>query len=174
LRTASEIRRVGRCYFVQTPNHAFPIDWRTMVPMFHFLPAAAQTWCFERARVGTYRRARDRIEALHWASRVRNIRRRELALLFPGGTVVHERFGGFTKSFIAHNLGPVPPNQPAYLTTRLVGGARATGGGGADAEDDPPSKAPMLGTEPTALPSKSTVKPRLTPLPISGEPAAGR
>ena len=109
---ASEMRRVGRYFFLQTPNHGFPLDWRTLVPFFHFLPVEVQAWCFERFSVGAYCRAGSRAEAIHWASRVRNIRRRELALLFPGGTVVHERFGGFTKSFIVHNLGPVPQNQP--------------------------------------------------------------
>jgi len=33
---AQEIRRVGKRYFVQTPNHRFWLDWRTMVPFFHF------------------------------------------------------------------------------------------------------------------------------------------
>lgn len=31
LRMAREIRRVGRRYFVQTPNHGLPIDWRILV-----------------------------------------------------------------------------------------------------------------------------------------------
>ena len=56
-------------------------------------------------RVGTYRRAADREEALHWAARIRNVRRSELAALFPGAQVVNERVGGMTKSFIVHNFG---------------------------------------------------------------------
>jgi hypothetical protein len=44
-RAASEVRRVGRCYFVQTPNHGFPVDWRTMVPLFHFLPRLREPLC---------------------------------------------------------------------------------------------------------------------------------
>jgi Methyltransferase domain len=103
-RMAREIRRVGRRYFVQTPNHGFPIDWRTMVPFFHLLPAPGQAWLFERMRVGTYRRATDREEALHWASRIRNVRRHELSVLFPDGQVVEEKMGCLTKSFIVHNF----------------------------------------------------------------------
>jgi SAM-dependent methyltransferase len=104
LRMASEIRRVGRHYFVQTPNQGFPIDWRTMVPFFHFMPPGLQAWLFERTGVGTYRRARDRAEALHWATRVRNIRRGEVSQLFPGATIVSERVSGLTKSFIVHDF----------------------------------------------------------------------
>jgi hypothetical protein len=101
---AQEIRRVGRRYFVQTPNHAFPIDWRTVMPFFHFLPPAAQAWCFQRFAVGTYRKAADPTEALYWATRVRNIRRTDLSRLFPDGTVVNERVVGLTKSFMIHNF----------------------------------------------------------------------
>ena len=103
-RMAKEIQRVGKHFFLQTPNHGFPIDWRTLVPFFHFLPSEAQTWCFEHFAVGSYRRADNRAEALEWASRVRNIRMSELPILFPDAQVVPERFCGFTKSFMVHNF----------------------------------------------------------------------
>lgn len=101
---ANEVRRVGRNFFVQTPNHAFPIDWRTLVPFFHHLPASAQAWCFLHLRVGKYRRASSADEAWGWATRVRNLRRRELSQLFPAAAVLDERVFGFTKSFIVHNF----------------------------------------------------------------------
>lgn len=104
LRMAQEVSRVGRRFFVQTPNHGFPVDWRTLVPLFHFLAPQVQAWCFEHFRVGTYRRARNRAEALHWASRVRDVKRRELPVLFPGAHVVTEYLLGFRKSFIVHNF----------------------------------------------------------------------
>jgi hypothetical protein len=103
-RMAREIRRVGKYFFVQTPNHSFPLDWRTLVPFFHFLPVETQAWCFEHFPVGTNNRARNSAEAMHLAVRVRNIRRQELALLFPQANVVNERVLGFTKSFMIHNL----------------------------------------------------------------------
>ena len=101
---AREIQRVGQHFFLQTPNHGFPIDWRTLIPFFHLLPIEAQAWCFEHIAVGTYRRARTRAEALIWASRVRNLRWRDLHVLFPSAEVVAERCGGFTKSFMVHNF----------------------------------------------------------------------
>ena len=103
-RMAREIRRVGKYFFLQTPSHGFPLDWRTLVPFFHFLPAETQAWCFEHFSVGTYSRARSSAEALHLATRVRNIRRRELALLFPQANVVNERVLGLTKSFMIHTF----------------------------------------------------------------------
>lgn len=102
-RMASEIRRVGKRYFVQTPNHGFPLDWRTHVPCFHFLPIPWQAWCFRHFPVGTYPRIRDRATSLSLASRVRNIRKAELPILFPDATIVPERILGITKSFMIYH-----------------------------------------------------------------------
>ena len=103
-RMANEVRRVGKHFFVQTPNHQFLVDWRTLVPFFHFLPMAAQAWCFERFRIGTYRRARCRAEAVKFATEVRNITWREVPILFPNAAVVPERVLGLTKSFMVHSF----------------------------------------------------------------------
>jgi ubiquinone/menaquinone biosynthesis C-methylase UbiE len=97
---AREIRRVGRRYILQTPNHYCPIDWRTLVPGFHWLPAEAQAWCFRRMRVGTYPKADSDATAWEWATRVRNLTRRELASLFPDGRIATERIAGVAKSFV--------------------------------------------------------------------------
>lgn len=101
---ADEVRRVGKHFFVQTPNHGFPVDWRTLVPLFHFLPARAQAACFSRVRVGRYRKASNAQEALEWATRIRNLRRYEIELFFPGASVIEERVLGLTKSFMIHNF----------------------------------------------------------------------
>jgi|SRR2546426_2106722 len=99
---ASEIRRVGSRYFVQSPNHRFPVDWRTLVPFFHWLSPAHQAWCLQKVRVGRYARVPDADRAHHLANRIRNVTRSELRELFPGGTIVVERVCGFPKSFVVH------------------------------------------------------------------------
>jgi hypothetical protein len=80
------------------------VDWRTLVPFFHFLPATAQAWCFSHLPVGTYKRSVSHEEARQWATRIRNIRRSEVSQLFPGARVIDERVFGFTKSFMIHNF----------------------------------------------------------------------
>ena len=114
-RMASEIRRVGRRYFVQTPNHHFILDWRTLVPFFHFLPIPYQAWCFRHFRVGRYPRIKEHAAALHQATRVRNLTANELQQLFPDGSLLREQLSGFTKSFMVHAgfLGPRPKVAPA-------------------------------------------------------------
>jgi hypothetical protein len=99
-RMTEEIRRVGKRYFIQTPNHYFPIDWRTGLPLFHFMPELLQScgvYLFPIAHCG--RLGWD--EARTWPRWVRNLKRREVETLFPEARIVRERFGWLTKSFVA-------------------------------------------------------------------------
>jgi hypothetical protein len=99
---AREIRRVGCRYFVQTANRGFPIDWRTLVPLFHWLSPKAQAWWFERVPVGRYKKAPSAEVALHLATRARDLNFNELQTLFPEGDMVRERVFGLTKSLMVH------------------------------------------------------------------------
>jgi hypothetical protein len=100
---AFEIQRVGKRYFVQTPNKDFFLDWRTYVPFFHFLSPAHQAWVHSRMGVGRYPKALDWRDAWVQATRVRDLNRREVAALFPRGKILNEKALGLTKSFIIHS-----------------------------------------------------------------------
>lgn len=54
--------------------------------------------------VGTYQRARDAEHAMQMASRIRNLSRSEVRMLFPGSRIENETVLGFTKSFLIHNI----------------------------------------------------------------------
>jgi Methyltransferase domain len=104
---AQEIRRVGRRYFVQTPNYYFPVDWRTLVPFFHFLPIRQQAWWIYHLPVAPFGvapfgRFSSFSDAVKWAGLVRNLTYRELATLFPDSTIVREQLFGLTKSFMIY------------------------------------------------------------------------
>jgi SAM-dependent methyltransferase len=90
---AAEIRRVGRRYFVQTPNRYFPIDPHYLLPFFHFLP---QRW----------QRALNRRFTLGWQPRgeweeITLLSGRDVARLFPDAELHRERVLGLTKSLMA-------------------------------------------------------------------------
>jgi hypothetical protein len=101
---ANEVRRVGRRYFVQTPNQRFPLDWRTLVPFFHWLSPSVQAWCFKKLPVGRYKKVQSSDLAIELATRVRNVTAAEMRNLFPDGTLVPERVFGLTKSFMMHTM----------------------------------------------------------------------
>jgi SAM-dependent methyltransferase len=91
-RFAAEIRRVGRRYFVQTPNRWFPVEPHSLLPLVHWLPRriGRRLW-----RLGVSDDPFDETRLLG---------PRELQRLFPDARIVRERFGPLTKSLVATRL----------------------------------------------------------------------
>jgi SAM-dependent methyltransferase len=90
---ASEIRRVGRRYFVQTPNRYFPIEPHYQFPLFQFLPRRVQRALNDRFTLG-WREKGD------WEE-VNLLTARDLRRLFPDAEIHRERVFGLTKSLMA-------------------------------------------------------------------------
>lgn len=103
-RMAREVRRVGRRYFVQTPNRWFPLEPHFLVPGFQFLPLGLRAALMCRFNLGWYRRIPDPAQALAHVRSHRLLDRRELASLFPDARLAGERFCGLVKSWVA--IGP--------------------------------------------------------------------
>ena len=99
-RMADEIRRVGRSYFVQTPNRYFPIEPHFLFPFFQFLPREVQIFVLTHFSIGWAPKAKDRQEAENRAASIRLLTRRECTRLLPGATLYRERFLGLTKSLV--------------------------------------------------------------------------
>jgi hypothetical protein len=106
-RMAREIRRVGRRYFVQTPNRHFPVEPHFVFPLFQFLPVSLRVHLLRRFSLGWVPRMPDAAEARAFVRSIRLLTRDELAALFPDATLHRERIGGLTKSFVAYGgFGP--------------------------------------------------------------------
>lgn len=98
---ASEIQRVGRRFFVQTPNRYFPLEPHFLFPGFQFLSVEARAQLLMRFRLGWYPRIPDPARAREVAASIRLLTEAELRSLFPDATIHHERLAGLTKSLIA-------------------------------------------------------------------------
>jgi len=102
---AREVARVGRCYWVQTPNRWFPVEQHLLTPFIHWLPQSWQRILVPRCNLWsllvrvTPDRRRFYIE--HYLTEVRLLAFGEVRRLFPGARIVRERLCGVTKSFIA-------------------------------------------------------------------------
>jgi len=83
---ASEIRRVARGWWVQTPAMSFPIEPHSLLPGAHWLPMPL-------------RRPYWKLGAGSNVDEIRLLPRRELEALF--GRAFRERLGPFTKSWIS-------------------------------------------------------------------------
>ncbi len=101
-RMAREVRRVGRSYFVQTPNRYFPLEPHFYFPFFHFLPLPTRVFLVRHLNLGQRGRIRDKQAALKKVSHVRLLTATELRGLFPGGHLYREKLIGLTKSFVVY------------------------------------------------------------------------
>lgn len=106
---AREVRRVGRAYWVQTPNFWFPVEPHFLVPLWHWLPEDVRVAILRRRGVGWAGRCQDPDFARRIVREHRLMRRKELARLFPGATILGERFGGLVKSWTAIDGFPAEP-----------------------------------------------------------------
>lgn len=98
-RMAAEVKRIGRRYYVQTPNRYFPMEPHFLFPFFGVMPIWMRAWLLRHRALGWYSKTPDRAEALRIARSIRLLTRRQLVALFPDGHLVKEKFAGFTKSY---------------------------------------------------------------------------
>ena len=104
-RFANEVARVGRAFWIQTPNRWFPVEQHLLTPLVHWLPKRWQSAIVRRGTVWSAltRPSPDRREYYldHFLRDVRLLGFRELQALFPGAEIIRERFAGLTKSLVA-------------------------------------------------------------------------
>ncbi len=101
-RFADEVGRVGKAYWVQTPNRWFFVEPDLMTPFIHYLPKATQK---RLVRWGTVRGWLARPSPQGVAELIESSRlltRAEMRRLFPDGYLYEERFLFATKSFVAY------------------------------------------------------------------------
>ncbi|HVW07120.1 MAG TPA: methyltransferase domain-containing protein [Bryobacteraceae bacterium] len=105
-RFASEIRRTGRAYWVQTPNRYFPIEMHLLTPFVHLLPQRWRAFIVRRFTVWQWihHPSADRKEFYveHFISDIRLLSAAEMKQLFPDAVILRERFLLFTKSLVAY------------------------------------------------------------------------
>ena len=94
-RFVAEIMRVGKAYFLTTPNRWFPLEFHTLLPVLHWLP---QAW---------HQRLLRRMGMSFWAStdNLNLLSANRLRRLFPVAqqpTVESVRLFGWTSNLVAH------------------------------------------------------------------------
>jgi hypothetical protein len=100
-RMASEIQRVGKTFWVQTPNFWFPVE-----PHFHFvgwqwLPVSMRVSILQRRACGWRGPCPDPVAARRLVEEIRLLTEAELKVLFPNARFLAERICGFVKSWTA-------------------------------------------------------------------------
>ncbi len=100
---AKEIRRIGKRYFIQTPNKYFPIEAHYALPFAQFLPKTLVFHLLTKTPLSRMKRW-EKKQARQYLNEIRLLDEREMKSLFPGCEVFREQAFGMTKSITAHNL----------------------------------------------------------------------
>lgn len=99
---AKEIARIGKRYFIQTPNLYFPIEPHFVFPLFQFFPRELKFWMITHFNLGWYERVTDEKAAWELVNEVRLLTKTEFMSVFPNANIYQEKVFGLTKSFIAY------------------------------------------------------------------------
>lgn len=101
---AEEIRRVGRSYWVQTPNRGFFMEPHFLAPLIHFLPKPYRKRLARYFTVWglTIRPTPKQVDEL--VEEISLLNKPEVQTLFPDAQIICEKWCGMTKSIIACRL----------------------------------------------------------------------
>ena len=102
LQMAKEVVRVGRRYFVQTPNKYFPLEPHFLFPFFQFLPIWIRVLLLQNFNLGWFVKTADKAKAREIVEEIRLLSKREFISLFPNASIFQEKVFGMTKSFVAY------------------------------------------------------------------------
>jgi hypothetical protein len=99
---ASELRRVAKIYWVQTPHPHFPVEPHYLFPAIHWFPKHWQRRIVPLTLWNILKKPSD-AEISARIAELRLVGQRELGELFPDARLTVERFLGWPKSLIATN-----------------------------------------------------------------------
>jgi len=102
MRIAGEVRRVGKHYFVQTPNKYFPLEPHFLFPFFQFLPIKARVWLLRNFSLDWFAKTPDTTKAKEIVESIRLLGKSEFSALFPYAAIYEEKVFGMTKPFVAY------------------------------------------------------------------------
>lgn len=105
---AKEAMRVGKSFFIQTPNRYFPIEPHFKFPLFQFLPAFIKIFLQTKTKLINGVKY-DSAYAKNIINEIRLLTRNEMQELFPKSNLYTERFIGLPKSYISYSF---PKHSP--------------------------------------------------------------
>ncbi len=102
---ANEIRRVGKNYFVQTPNLYFPIEPHWRFPLFQFLPFNTRVYLTQHFNLGRFPKTENKQLAEERVSEIILLSENQMKQLFPDGKCYEEKYLHLVKSITMYKFG---------------------------------------------------------------------
>jgi hypothetical protein len=98
---AREVCRVGKDYWVQTPDPRFFVEPHYLTPFIHWLPVGLRRKLSRRATTWGIMERPSKEEIDSRLKEIRLIPRKEFKGMFPDAEILNERWAGMPKSLIA-------------------------------------------------------------------------
>jgi hypothetical protein len=111
---ALAVKRVGKRYFIQTPNKYFPLEPHFLWPFFQFYPVWLRAQLLHHFDLGWVKRLPDYEAAKREVQQIRLLSRAEFRQLFPDGHLVEEKIFGLSKSFVIYHGWDVPAKPLSF------------------------------------------------------------
>ncbi|AXV36714.1 MAG: hypothetical protein CIT01_00140 [Methanobacterium sp. BRmetb2] len=100
---ADEMKRVGKRYFLQTPNYYAPIEPHFFFPMFQFLPTFIQIKMLQNFSLGYFKKTPLKENAREIVESIQLLKKNDIKKLFPEAIIEKEKVSCFTISFIVYS-----------------------------------------------------------------------
>jgi predicted SAM-dependent methyltransferase len=100
---AKEVIRVGKKFFIQTPNRHFFLEAHYALPFVQYFPKKLTHFLLTKTKLSRGSKW-DQKDAQQYLDEIRLLSYSEMKTLFPGAKMYREKFFGMNKSFSAHNL----------------------------------------------------------------------
>lgn len=100
---ANEIQRVGKKYFIQTPNKYFPVEAHYAIPFAQYMPKKLLFTLLTKTKISRFNRWEPKA-AQQYLDEIRLLDNSDMAQLFPQSKLLKEKVWGMTKSLTAHNF----------------------------------------------------------------------
>lgn len=103
VKMAREIQRVGKFYFIQTPNKYFPVEAHYAIPFAQYMPKGLLLFLLTKTRISRLTKWKH-ADAQQYLDEIRLLNEKEMKSLFTGAKILKEKTLGMVKSLTAHNL----------------------------------------------------------------------
>lgn len=104
IKMAKEVQRVGKNYFIQTPNYWFPIEPHFVFPFFQYLPKQLRIKLIMNFNLGHFNKFKNKELATQKVEEISLISLKKMKELFPTGKIYLDKFIGLNKSIVAYRI----------------------------------------------------------------------
>lgn len=101
---ANEIERVGKCYFVQTPDPVFFIEPHYLTPFIHWFPTPIRAKLIRNFTITGLVARPTKEQARQMADEIQLVPKNAFQAMFSRGKLIRERLAGIPKSLIMYRL----------------------------------------------------------------------